>query len=154
MPYISTPHQAELNARDLMRSWGYLDAVATTGGSDGGIDVRSSRALAQVKWKSGVTGRPDVQNLVGARGNGTEQLIFFSASSYSKQAIEYADQMNVALFTYDPTGAAEPVNPAATSVMRTVPVDDIEAPTDWLLISVLAVAAVGISSLAVIVFWS
>ncbi|MCS4257979.1 hypothetical protein M2405_006306 [Rhodococcus erythropolis] len=32
MQYITTPHQAELNAADKMKSWGFTDAVATTGG--------------------------------------------------------------------------------------------------------------------------
>ncbi|MBB0998291.1 restriction endonuclease [Dietzia maris] len=117
MEYITDPHKAEKNATQLMRQWGFADAVAGTGGADGGVDVRSKRALAQVKWKGGVVGRPDVQRLVGARGTGSEALIFFSASGYSAQAIEYADQVGVALFTYDPTGTPEAVNRSAKQVM-------------------------------------
>jgi hypothetical protein len=67
MIYNTTPHQAELNASERMKAWEFPDAVALAGGSDGGINVRSKRALAQVKWKGSVTGRPDVQNLDGAR---------------------------------------------------------------------------------------
>lgn len=73
MQYITTPHQAELNAADKMKSWGFTDAVATTGGTDGGIDVRSSRALAQVKWKGGAAGRPEMQQLYGVRGTDTKE---------------------------------------------------------------------------------
>ena len=83
-----------------MRSWGYLDAVATTGGADGGIDVRSSRALTQVKRKGGVAGSPDMNRQFGARGNDTtKQLFFFAASDYSKAAVQYADQVGIALST-------------------------------------------------------
>lgn len=150
MTYISTPQAAELNARDLMMSWGYSDAVATTGGADGGIDVRSSRALAQVKWKGGVTGRPDVQKLVGARATGSQQLFFFSAAGYSKQAVDYADEVGVALFIYDPTGAATAANPTAKLVLEraTTPTTGDEV-VDWVFIGVLGAAALIVGSLAV-----
>ncbi|WP_139319467.1 restriction endonuclease [Gordonia sp. CNJ-863] len=155
MHYITTPHQAELNAQDQMRSWGFVDAVATTGGSDGGIDVRSSRALAQVKWKGGVTGRPDVQNLYGARGAGTEQLLFFSASGYSDQATTYADQVGILLMTYDPLGAVEGVNPAARRFLAAVVAEPatLEAPTDWRLVSILTAVLILVISAAILLSW-
>ncbi|WOI85987.1 restriction endonuclease [Rhodococcus qingshengii] len=117
MDYITTPHQAELNAAEVMKSWGYTDSVATTGGADGGIDVTSRDALAQVKWRGGAAGRPDLQRLYGARGSGTQQLIFFAASDYTAQAIEYAGQVDVALYIYDPVGSVEPVNETARRIM-------------------------------------
>jgi hypothetical protein len=121
MDYITTAHQAELNAAAKMRSWGFIDATSTTGGSDGGIDVRSRTALAQVKWRGGVAGRPDLQRLYGARGTDTgKQLLFFSASGYSKQAVDYANQVGIGLFTYDPTGEVTAVNAAASKIAGTV----------------------------------
>ncbi|MFI8696761.1 restriction endonuclease [Dietzia maris] len=153
MNYIDTPDAAELNAQNLMCSWGYLDAVAGTGGADGGIDVRSTRALAQVKWKGGVTGRPDCQKLVGARGTGTEQLFFFSASGYSAQAIEYADQVGMALFTYDPVGAAEAVNPAARRVLESVGQQVVPPPTDWKLVAVLTAVLIVLLSVTILLWW-
>lgn len=114
MQYIQTPHDAELNAAEVMKAWGFGDAVATTGGADGGIDVRSKRALAQVKWRGGLVGRPEVQQLYGARGNGDELLFFFAASGYSEQAVKYADQVGVSLFTYDPIGLCAPANVTAS----------------------------------------
>ena len=154
MPFITTPHQAELNAQDVMRSWGFADAVATTGGSDGGIDVHSSRALAQVKWKGGVTGRPDVQNLYGARGTGSHQLFFFSASGYSDQAVQYADQVDVCLMTYDPLGAVEPANAAARRFLTSV--DTVPAPagapTDWKLVSILTAILIVVCSVTVLLW--
>ena len=155
MNYITDPHTAELNAAEKMRLWGFVDAVSTTGGSDGGLDVRSSRALAQVKWKGGVTGRPDIQNLYGARGAGTEQLFFFSASGYSDQAIEYADQVGIMLMTYDPLGAVEGVNQAARQFLAAV--GEVPAalspPTNWRLVSVLTAILIVVLSATILLLW-
>lgn len=155
MQYITNPHAAELNAQDKLRSWGFADAVATTGGADGGIDVRSSRALAQVKWKGGVTGRPDIQNLYGARGTGLQQLFFFSASGYSDQAIEYANQVNILLMTYDPVGAVEGVNQPAKQFLATVSAlpATATAPTNWRLTGVLVVILIVVTSVTILLWW-
>ena len=111
----TSPHAAELNAAEVLKSFGFTDAKATTGGADGGIDVRASRALAQVKWRGGVAGRPALQQLVGAAAGETgKALFFFSASGYSQQAVQYADQHDIGLFTYDPLGRVEAVNLAAS----------------------------------------
>ncbi|UNQ40960.1 restriction endonuclease [Prescottella equi] len=119
--YINDFHEAELNAERVMREWGFTDAVATTGGADGGIDVRSSTALAQVKWKGGVAGRPEIQRLYGARGGDHQkQLFFFDASGYSKDAVKYADQVDVRLFRYNPLGEAEPMNRRASDFLATL----------------------------------
>lgn len=154
MEYITTPHQAELNAAQLMRSWGFVDATATTGGADSGIDVRSRSALAQVKWKSGVTGRPDCQRLVGARGNGSERLFFFSASGYSAQAVEYADQVGIALFTYDPLGAAEAVNSEASRMLSGAIKAPLPPPTDWRLVAILTAVLIAVLSAAILLWWA
>ncbi|WP_083885590.1 restriction endonuclease [Nocardia thailandica] len=81
-------------------------------GADGGIDVRSSVALAQVKWRGGAVSRPDVQQLFGAHGSDFgKALLFFAASDYSQPAVEYADRHSIALFVYHPTVQIEPRNP-------------------------------------------
>lgn len=116
---VTTWQAAEEVAAAWMRHWGYTDATLTGGSSDGGIDIRSACALAQVKFKAAPTGRGDVQNLVGAAGRiSRTQLLFFSAAGYSKQAREYADEQAVALFTLAPFGAIEPANPAARMIIR------------------------------------
>ncbi|MBM4569168.1 hypothetical protein GS489_01275 [Rhodococcus hoagii] len=103
--YIRTPQEAEANAALRMRELGFSDALVTVGGADGGIDVRASGALAQVKWRGGMVGRPELQNLFGARGNDfSKSLLFFAASDYSQHAVEYADSMSIALFVYNPDG--------------------------------------------------
>ncbi|WP_338077062.1 restriction endonuclease [Cellulomonas hominis] len=110
---VATDRQAEQMAAAAMRSMGFADAQETPVGPDGGVDVRSRRAIAQVKFRGAQTGRADVQRLVGARGREVLDLFFFTIAGYSARAVEYATEMDVALFTYDPTGALSPHSPAA-----------------------------------------
>lgn len=145
--FITDFHHAELNAAKVMQSWGFTDATATTGGADGGIDVRASTALAQVKWKGGAAGRPDIQRLVGARGRDhTKQLFFFAASAYSKAAIEYADEVDVRLFLYDPVGNVEPANKSAHAFLGVGPVKQpitkkLNADTLWIAVVIVGICA-------------
>lgn len=119
MSYIRSAVDAERNAAVQMTLLGFPDARVTEAGADGGIDVISKRALAQVKWQGGMAGRPDLQRLYGARGiDHVKAMLFFTASGYSRSAVEYADTVNMALFVYDPTGELEAVNTAATALIR------------------------------------
>lgn len=87
---VTTPKQAELNAAEKMVAWGYLDAVSPMQGADGGIDVRSTKALAQVKFRGHQAGRPEIQNLYGARaGETSKALLFFDFKGYTPQAVKY-----------------------------------------------------------------
>lgn len=117
--HIRSWQDAEVNAAAWMRSWGYMDAELTTSGADGGIDVRSSRALAQVKYLAAAVGRPDLQRLIGAAATVPGvQLMFFTGSDYSATAVEFAGMVNMALFRYGLDGAVTPVNETARWVMR------------------------------------
>ncbi|WP_306933806.1 restriction endonuclease [Streptomyces luteogriseus] len=116
---ISSWQQAELNAARWMRHWGYTDATAHPGGPDSGIDVRATGALGQVKYQAAQVGRPELQRFVGARPYGsTAQLIFFTGSNYAATAVAYAQEWNIALFTYRLDGAMTPVNDAARRIQR------------------------------------
>lgn len=115
---ISSWQDAELNARDWMIAWGYTDAEVSGPGADGGIDVAARGALAQVKFEATQVGRPHLQRLVGARARDEAQLFFFTGAGYSQQAIEYAAQMNIALFHYSLDGRMSPVNQPAKEVAR------------------------------------
>lgn len=111
MEYITSPTEAEENAAAKMREFGFDDAETTGGSADAGIDVQSSRAIAQVKWQGAVTSRPDLQRLYGARGAvDNRALLFFSASGYSRHAVEYADLCEISLFVYDPLGKVSAAN--------------------------------------------
>jgi hypothetical protein len=116
---ISSWQQAELNAARWMRHWGYTDATAHPGGPDAGIDVRATGALGQVKYQAAQVGRPELQRFVGARPYGsTAQLIFFTGSNYAPTAVAYAQEWNIALFTYRLDGAMTPVNDSARRIHR------------------------------------
>ncbi|WP_353941025.1 restriction endonuclease [Streptomyces sp. HUAS MG91] len=126
---MSSWQQAELNAARWMRHWGYSDATASPGGPDGGIDVRSARALGQVKYQAAQVGRPELQRFVGARPYGsTAQLIFFTGSEYAATAVAYAKEWNIALFTYRLDGAMTPVNEPARRIQRAAPTSARPAP--------------------------
>ena len=117
MEYITTPEAAETIAAARMREFGYSDARVTGHGADGGMDVVSARAEAQVKQESYQTGRPALQRLYGARGDDrSRDLLFFSAAGYSRQAVAYADTVGIALFTYDVLGNIAAANPVGRLV--------------------------------------
>ena len=63
--FIRNPGDAELRARELMEFMGFADAQIGPRGPDGGVDVTSSRAVAQVKAQMKPTGRPVIQALHG-----------------------------------------------------------------------------------------
>ncbi|GBF17402.1 restriction endonuclease [Rhodococcus sp. Br-6] len=116
--FVVNDRDAELNAARQMRRLGFHDAEATRPGADGGIDVRASGAVAQVKCRSHPTGKEAVQRLYGARGKAHSlDMLFFSSSSYSGPAVECADDLGVCLFTYDVRGEIAPVNEAARQLV-------------------------------------
>ncbi|PPJ35818.1 hypothetical protein C5E45_23700 [Nocardia nova] len=128
MQYIQTAEQAEQNAAVQMRALGYSDAQVTGRGADGGIDIRATGAVAQVKWQGAQVGRPELQRLCGARGTmSAPQMFFFTASSYSTKAVEYAAEVQMALFTYDPTGFLTPANAIAVQILIYKEGDPVQA---------------------------
>lgn len=110
--------KAEANAVNWMKHWGFNDARATPAGADGGLDAEASGAVSQVKFQANPVGRPAIQQLVGAEMTRGREKLFFTSSSYAQPAIEYAAELDVALFTYDPFGRMTPVNGAARSIIR------------------------------------
>ncbi|NME78966.1 restriction endonuclease [Rhodococcus sp. 105337] len=103
--YITCPEDAEHFAAALMRDMGFVDAIVTGAGPDGGLDVVARRAVAQVKWMHARVGRPDLQRLYGARGSDhSKSLLFFtelfSESPYTPQAVDYANAHGIGLFAY------------------------------------------------------
>ena len=104
--YLLAWQAAELAAVEHMKSLGFIDAQKTSPGADGGIDVQSSEAAAQVKFYANPVGRPEVQRLRGA-AHSYRIAVFYSTGGYTKEALQYADQAGVALFLMDPFGRAE-----------------------------------------------
>lgn len=120
MKFITTAREAEESAAETMRVLGFRDAHVTDVGPDAGIDIVSASAVAQVKWKGAVVGRPDLQRLVGARGRKNHlALFFFAASGFSQAAVDYADDLEIALFVYDPSGTPTAQNRLAHKIVQT-----------------------------------
>lgn len=97
---------------------GFHDARLTGSGPDAGIDVVSSRAVAQVKARVGQAGRQDVQALIGAAHGRDGQALFFSMGGYSSPAVDYANEVGAALFTFGYDGSVEAHNAAAADLLR------------------------------------
>ena len=111
---------AEALAAAYMRWLGFADAAA--GGihePDGGVDVRSRGALAQVKAnvRAHATPRAHLAQFYGDAATipGSPRLLFFAMREYSPDALEYAAKPQVAmcLFCMDVFGGVQPANDAA-----------------------------------------
>ena len=84
---------------------------------DAGIDVASKDAVVQVKMEGILTGRPIVQALFGVATAEGKRGLFFSLAGYTPLAVEWANRVGVALFTFDYQGEPVAVNPAASQLM-------------------------------------
>lgn len=113
-----TPREAEYVAAAIMRDHlGFKDAAVTTASGDGGVDVVAKQSVAQVKHWGSQVGRPAIQQLYGARGaDHSKKMVFFCSGGYSRQALAYADEVRVALFTFDAAGSYEAVNESAKEI--------------------------------------
>jgi TPR repeat protein len=117
---IYTWQEAEHLAQRWMFYFGFHDAKLTRAGSDGGVDVNSNRAIAQVKFEKAATGRPKLQELAGIAHDQGKAALFFSLSGYTKNAIQWAEQsrIGIALFRYDNSGKVIAVNNSAEQLIR------------------------------------
>ncbi len=93
-----------------MRRNEFIGARLTQGGADGGIDVISETAVAQVKAEAKPTGRPAVQRIHGVATNQGCRALFFSTARYTNQAVDWADEAGVALFLLMSVRTVVPVN--------------------------------------------
>jgi hypothetical protein len=111
-----------------MKGLGFADAAVTAAGNDGGVDVRSERAVAQVKYYAQApVGAPAVQQLRGAAYD-RQWAIFYSLSAYTAAAHEFAESAGVALFSYDVAGIVNALNGPARSLVATASVDNGSRP--------------------------
>lgn len=110
---IKTFGDAEIYAAEYLRYLGFVDAIPTPAGSDGGIDVVSSHAIAQVKMEGVTTGRPVIQALLGVATIEGKVPVAFSLAGYTTQALEWADRARVACFEFAIDGSVVAVNAVA-----------------------------------------
>lgn len=115
---IRTARDAELVARDWMRFMGYADAWLTRKGKDMGIDVNSTKAIAQVKARTTPVGRPIVQQTFGVGQAESKQSLVFSMAGFTDEAIEWGDNVGMALFTFNRQNEVKPLNRTAESLLR------------------------------------
>lgn len=103
---------AETLAEQHMRRIGFSDAAVTASGADGGLDVVSAQAVAQVKHHATPVGAPALQQTVGAAPSAA-WVLFYALAGYTRAATEYAARAKVALFQYDTAGRVSPLNEVA-----------------------------------------
>jgi hypothetical protein len=128
---IRSPDDAEQVAAEWMRHLGFGDARCTGAGTDGGVDVRSREAVAQVKAQLSPVGRPELQALYGVATSEGRRPLFFSLMSYTAAALAWADEVGMALFRFDHAGAVEAVNDAAGALLADAGGPEPSPPPAW-----------------------
>lgn len=96
---------AESLVAQWMRWLGVYDAEATKYVGDGGIDVESSRYIAQVKNFNGNVGIASIRELAGVAAVDGRTPLFFTSGVYPKGADSWAQDAGIYLFTYDAKSA-------------------------------------------------
>jgi hypothetical protein len=128
---IRSPDDAEQVAAEWMRHLGFADARCTPAGTDGGVDVRSEGAVAQVKAQLTPVGRPELQALYGVARSEGRRPLFFSLMSYTAAALTWADEVGMALFRFDHAGLAEAVNAPAETLLAAAGGPSVLLPASW-----------------------
>lgn len=101
-----------------MQTLGFRDAEVTPPGADGGIDIRASGGVGQVKHYTGSpVGSPAVQQLLGARST-TGTAVFYSLSGFTQAAKALGEEHEVALFSYDTAGEVTPISTRANTLIE------------------------------------
>lgn len=103
-PRFATWQQAEINAQQWMMTHGYPGARLTPPGPDGGVDIFSDRAIAQVKNCQNPVGPGPVHELadltVYSKYRG-RQAVFFSTAGYTTEALSCGRERDVRLYERD-----------------------------------------------------
>lgn len=115
-----TWREAEQLAAEWMVHLGATDAEVTPPRRDGGVDVVSAGVVAQVKnWDRDLIGVDLVRQLHGAAVVQGRRATFFSTTSYTSDAQEFARKSGMALFVMRPgEGRLVGIGPLATRVLH------------------------------------
>lgn len=104
--------------RQVVVSWGYLDAKTSRYVRDGGIDIESEELVIQCKHISGNVRAPEVQAIFGIASSKGKRAVVFSAGGFTKDAISFANEAGVALIRLRERDAqAVPKNSAAEELI-------------------------------------
>ena len=104
---IRTPRDAEEYAAEVMEAIGFTNVRLSPVGPDGGIDVTSDEALAQVKLEGRRSTREQLQRLTGITLTQGTAAIFFSLAGYTKAALDWAEATDMALFEFAYDGSLD-----------------------------------------------
>ncbi|MCD1287801.1 MULTISPECIES: restriction endonuclease [unclassified Brevibacterium] len=115
---IKTPRDAEIYAAEVMEATGFTNVVPTGLGADGGIDVESTEAIAQVKLEGRRSSREQLQRLYGIAAHRDVLALFFSLGGYSAQAIQWAEETGMHLFEFEFDGTVIPRSSLAKQLFR------------------------------------
>lgn len=131
---VKSAAQAEVYVGEVMESLGLTNVRVTPVGADGGVDVTSDEAVAQVKMEGVSTGRPVLQAISGIASHERKRAMVFSLAGFTQQALEWGGQAELALFEFSLDGSIEPRSPAARALIlglslpSPVSTDSVEQP--------------------------
>ena len=114
---VASWRDAEINAARWLRHWGYADAVARPDGPDGSVDVRATGAVGQVRYQLARVGRHALHDLVDTYAGCSDDLFLFTGTSFAWDAVPFADERSIALFTFSQDGKMTAVNSTARRVV-------------------------------------
>ncbi len=110
-----------------MKHLGAPDAKVTQLSGDGGIDIESTRYIAQVKNYSGSVGAPELYQFIGVASVDGRKPLYFTSGTYTRQAISAASRAGLPLFRYSAAaGTIDAENKWATQII-TEGLDIVEA---------------------------
>ena len=115
--WIDDWQSAERSMTVAMRRLGFADGHSTPAGSDVGIDIEATGAVAQVKmFTDKRVGRPMVQQLLGAARGRSPIFFAFGVEPFTPQATAWAEENQIALFSFDHCGDVHPRTSLATTL--------------------------------------
>jgi hypothetical protein len=97
-----SPRDAELYVAAYMKFYGATGVSETRYTRDGGVDVDASIFVAQVKHQEANVGVKALREFYGVATSTQKTPLFFTKHGYTKDALEFAQNNAMALFTYLP----------------------------------------------------
>jgi hypothetical protein len=95
------PENFEQYCEEWCHYLGYPDAAKTRFRRDGGIDIRASNMIAQVKFQASPVGVRPIRELNGVRKDG-QAVLFFALNGFTLEARKEAAQMGLTLIVVSP----------------------------------------------------
>lgn len=97
-----TPAEAEKFTAMYLKFFGFSKVSTTRITKDGGIDVMSETLAVQVKHQANPVGVKVVREIYGVAKSTGRHAAVFTRNGYTKDAVEFAQSNDIALFAYEP----------------------------------------------------